>query len=211
EHGPFDDCGDLHAVELDAAGADGLQVDVVLLAPVCRQRGLQDRGLLLVVGQVYKEDLVKPPLAQQLRRQAGHVVGRDEQEALARALCIQVNSVPSWSFDVPPSAPPSLAPANIFSISSIINGTGAMRLAGPDSVRNLSKVHSQDAQRLTRAEAKQNGLFRATWWATKSAASAGSRSACPSAAWYSIATFWPSINPASASPARKAASAGDSG
>src|SRR5262249_11680865 len=73
--------------------------------------------------------------------------------------CIQVNSVPSWSFDVPPSAPPSVAPANIFSISSIINGTGAMRLAGPDSVRNLSKVHSQDAQRLTRAETKQNGLF----------------------------------------------------
>ena len=100
---------------------------------------------------------VRFALAQQLRRQAGHVVGRDEQEALARALCIQVNSVPSWSFDVPPSAPPSVAPANIFSISSIINGTGAMRLAGPDSVRNLSKVHSQDALVMTTAPPALSG------------------------------------------------------
>src|SRR5262249_36906655 len=50
--------------------------------PVGRQRGLQDLRLLLLVGQVHKEDLVEPPLAQQLW-QARHVVGRDEQEALA--------------------------------------------------------------------------------------------------------------------------------
>src|SRR5262249_21396632 len=110
-------------------------------------------------GQVHKEDLVEPPLAQQLWRQARHVVGRDEQEALAAPFpASRSGSSPAgkrWSCR--PLRPGLHRPTT--SIYSIINGPGAMRLACRDSVCNLSKVHSQYAQRLTRAEAKQNGLF----------------------------------------------------
>ena len=89
---------------------------------------------------------------------------------------------------------------------------GRLRLATRPSLTGSSGIlNTIGILVVAEIAARAAGIFpgaaiTATPWRTRSSASSGNRSYWPSAQRYSIETFWPSVNPVSPSPRRKALS-----